>query len=41
VAVGVESHPDANTMTLEMTGKDPKTGVEFQMMRIAMKRVGT
>ncbi len=34
----VERHPDANTMSLEMFGPDPKTGKEFQMMKIEMKR---
>lgn len=34
----VESHPDANTMTLEAYMADRATGKEFLMMRIEMKR---
>lgn len=34
----VESHPDANTMTLEAYGPDMSTGKDYLMMRIEMKR---
>src|SRR5205814_3010647 len=34
----VETYPDADTMTLEMYGPDPKTGKEFKSMRIEFTR---
>ncbi|MCC7169003.1 MAG: DUF1579 domain-containing protein [Planctomycetes bacterium] len=35
----IETMVDPNTMTLEMYGSDPKSGVEFKMMRLEVKRV--
>jgi hypothetical protein len=35
----VETMVDPNTMTLEMYGSDPKSGVEFKMMQLEVKRV--
>lgn len=36
----VERHPSDDAMSLEMYGNDPKSGVEFKMMQIDMKRTG-
>lgn len=34
----IQRHPTNDTMTLEMHGTDPKTGKEFKMMQIDLKR---
>jgi hypothetical protein len=34
----IETRPDANTRKLEMYGKEPKSGKEFKMMVIELKR---
>jgi hypothetical protein len=37
----IDRRVDANTTIIEMHGPDPKTGKEYKMMEVTMKRTGT